>query len=51
MYIHPDKFTADQLKTYRRYFIAYDGDIHPVMTETTKLVLVHPGADTKVSSP
>ncbi|XP_076113824.1 chromodomain-helicase-DNA-binding protein 1-like isoform X3 [Mytilus galloprovincialis] len=47
MYIHPDKFTADQLKTYRRYFIAYDGDIHPVMTETTKLVLVHPGADTK----
>ena len=23
MYIHPDKFTADQLKIYRRYFIAY----------------------------
>lgn len=33
MYMHPDKFTADQLKIYRRYFIAYP------FTSNFKLIL------------
>lgn len=41
MYIHPDKFTADQLKIYRRYFIAYDGDVDAVVSKSTKIILIH----------
>lgn len=49
MYIHPEKFTMDQLKTYKRYFIAYDGDIDAAITDKTRIVLLHEEADAKVT--